>query len=126
MGTLRAPAADRMNPSEPFYATAGGVRLRFLVTPGAARSRIEGVRADVGGGCVVKVAVAAEPERGKANAALIRLLAEEWDVPRSSLTVVTGAADRRKTIVIGGDTAKLTTMLSAWTAARRSIDGDRS
>jgi uncharacterized protein len=46
--------------------------------------------------------VAAPPERGRANAALVELLAELLGVPRSHVRVVGGHGSRRKLVEIDG------------------------
>jgi uncharacterized protein YggU (UPF0235/DUF167 family) len=48
------------------------------------------------------VRVAAAPERGRANEALCKLLAEALDVPRRSLRVVAGQSARAKVVEIDG------------------------
>lgn len=50
----------------------------------------------------LKVRVTAAPVDGAANASLIRLLADAVGVPRRSVRLVTGAANRRKLIEIEG------------------------
>jgi uncharacterized protein YggU (UPF0235/DUF167 family) len=62
--------------------------------------------------------VTAPPADGAANEAVIALLAREWRLPRSALSVVAGAGDRRKTIRIDGDPAALAGRLEAWWAAQ--------
>jgi uncharacterized protein (TIGR00251 family) len=98
----------------PFSAAADGVRVRLRVQPRARRSRIEGVVPEADGGVALKVAVTAAPEDGKANAAVIALLADAWEVAKSRLTVVAGAADRRKTISLQGDPRRLMQALADW------------
>jgi uncharacterized protein YggU (UPF0235/DUF167 family) len=46
------------------------------------------------------VRVAAPPERGRANAALVELLAEVLEVPTSSVRVVGGQQSRRKVVEV--------------------------
>jgi len=46
--------------------------------------------------------VAAAPERGKANAALVELLADALRVPRARVSVVGGQTARRKIVEIDG------------------------
>lgn len=46
--------------------------------------------------------VAASPFEGQANQALLRLLADELDVPRRGVRMVAGATGRRKVIVVDG------------------------
>jgi len=58
-------------------------------------------------GPVLKVAVNAPPEDGKANAAVIALLAEAFDVAKAAVSVVAGATDRRKLVEILGNSRDL-------------------
>jgi uncharacterized protein YggU (UPF0235/DUF167 family) len=48
------------------------------------------------------VRVAAAPEDGKANAAVVRLLAETVGVPARDVAIVTGHASRDKTVELTG------------------------
>ena len=98
----------------PFDATADGLRVTLKVTPKAARAAIGGVGADADGNAFLKVAVTAAPERGKANAAAIKLLARAWRLPPSSLSIAGGATARRKTMHVAGDAPKLLRQLNEW------------
>ena len=49
-----------------------------------------------------KVRVAAAPEHGKANVAVLTLLAETLAVPRSSVTLISGGASRDKIVELTG------------------------
>ena len=97
----------------PFTAVADGLRVRVRLTPKAARDRVQGVVRDGDGNAALKVAVTAPPERGKANAALIKLLARAWRVPKSDLTLVAGHRDRRKALHLAGDPDRLAAALTA-------------
>ena len=59
------------------------------------------------GGVALKVAVTAAPEGGKANAALLELLARAFCLPPRDLAVVRGATDRRKIVAVTGAPAAL-------------------
>ena len=72
-------------------------RLPVKVIAGASRSEI----ADWSAGRL-RVRVSAVAERGKANAALIRLLAERLGLPGSALRVTAGKTSARKTLEITG------------------------
>jgi uncharacterized protein len=48
------------------------------------------------------VRIAAPPENGKANEALVELLAEMLGIPRSSVEISGGHTSRDKTVVVGG------------------------
>jgi uncharacterized protein (TIGR00251 family) len=84
-------------------------RLRLRVSPGAARSRIVGRH-----GNAWKVRVGAPPESGKANEALLELLAATLEIPRNRIEIVAGLGSRDKTIVVDGlSEAELEARLSA-------------
>lgn len=102
----------------PILASApGGVRLRLRVRPGAARNAILGRTVLADGEAALLVAVAAPPSEGRANAALVELLAKVWRLPKSGLTVVAGASGRTKLLHIEGDPAALMARLGDWLAA---------
>jgi uncharacterized protein (TIGR00251 family) len=72
-------------------------RLRLRVAPGAARAAVVGRHGDAW-----KVRVAAAPERGRANEAVLALLADTLAVPRASVTLVSGAGSRNKIVELTG------------------------
>jgi uncharacterized protein YggU (UPF0235/DUF167 family) len=102
----------------PYTVTASGLTLSVRAAPKAKRNRIEGIIEEADGGAALKVAVTAAPEGGKANAAVIALLAKEWRLPKSAFTVTRGVGNRRKTVAIEGDGAALKERIDGWFAAR--------
>ena len=72
-------------------------RLRLRVAPGARRAGIVGRH-----GSAWKVRVAAPPADGRANAAVVDLLAETLGVPASAVTVVSGHGARDKVVALAG------------------------
>ena len=90
---------------------ADGLRLAVRLTPKAGRDGIEGLKPTADGGVELSVKVTAVPENGKANDALLRLLAKRLKLPVSSLQLVAGMTDRHKQILIGGDPSALETAL---------------
>jgi uncharacterized protein (TIGR00251 family) len=76
---------------------AARTRLTFRVLPGARRSEIVGRYGDAW-----KVRVRAAPERGRANAELLALLAERLDVQLAELSIVGGHAARDKVVELQG------------------------
>jgi uncharacterized protein (TIGR00251 family) len=80
------------------------------VQPKARRTSIVGVGPDRDGPgftLALRVAVNAPPEDGKANAAVIALLAETFDVAKAAVLVVAGATGRRKLVEIRGNSRDL-------------------
>ena len=73
------------------------IRLRLRVSPGASRSEVVGRFGDAW-----KVRVALPAEGGKANEALIALLATALDVPRAGIEIASGHGSRDKSVVIHG------------------------
>ncbi len=91
------------------------------VSPKASRDAIGGVVADAQGYGVLKIAVTAVPEKGNANAAVIKLLAKAWRLRKSDLHIVQGATDRNKTLLIAGDGAAIHRRLSPLLDATNDI-----
>jgi uncharacterized protein len=71
--------------------------LRLRVSPGASRTEFVGRH-----GSAWKVRVTSAPERGRANDAVVRLLANRLHVPRASLSVVSGHTSRDKVVELRG------------------------
>jgi uncharacterized protein (TIGR00251 family) len=92
---------------------AGGVRLAVKVTPRAAQSAVQGIVVDARGQAYLAVRVTAAPDAGKANAALIKLLAKRWRLPASAVRLVSGATARRKVLHVAGAPAQLRARLEA-------------
>jgi uncharacterized protein (TIGR00251 family) len=76
-------------------ARGGEVILRVKVTPGSSRNRIVGLHAGA-----LKLAVSAPAEHGKANQAVIKLLAQTLGVRDNQLRLTTGQRSPHKTIAI--------------------------
>lgn len=72
--------------------------VRVRVKPRASKSRVIGYKDDV-----LEVAVAAPPVDGAANEELIRTLAEHFDVPKSTIAIVSGQGSRLKLVRIEPD-----------------------
>jgi uncharacterized protein len=87
--------------------------VRVRLTPRASANRLAGLVAEADGGVALKIMVTAPAEDGKANDALIALLARIWRVAKSDLSIVAGASDRRKTVRLAGAAASVLPMLEA-------------
>ena len=80
--------------------TQGGVELTVKVVPGSSRDRVAGVLGDA-----LKVAVSAPREKGKANQAVIEILAKALGVKRNAIRIIAGHGQPRKAVCITGATA---------------------
>ena len=65
----------------------------------------------------------APAEDGKANAALIELLAATWRLPKSAFAVTRGATSRDKVLSIAGEPALLAARITDWARERAGRDG---
>lgn len=72
-------------------------RLRIRVSPGARKTELVGRQGEAW-----KVRVAAPPERGRANDAVLKLLAEHLRIPAAELTLVSGRSGRDKVVELHG------------------------
>ena len=75
------------------------VLLKLRVHPGAKRSSFNGFLGDA-----LKVDLQAPPVDGKANAALLKFLAKEFDLSKSSVELKSGETCRDKVVRISGMT----------------------
>ena len=80
--------------------SADGCILPVRVHPGARRNDITGVHDGA-----LKISLSTPPTDGRANDALIAFLAERLRVPRSRVTLLSGATSRSKTLRIAGNSA---------------------
>ncbi|HOY79358.1 MAG TPA: DUF167 family protein, partial [Hyphomonadaceae bacterium] len=83
----------------------GGAELRVRAQPNASKDAIEGLGEDASGQTFLKVRVRAVPEKGKANAAVEKLLAKALRLPGSAVSVEKGETQRIKTVRISADGA---------------------
>jgi len=77
--------------------TTASTRLRLRVSPGAGRAQIVGRHGDAW-----KVRVTAAPEQGRANEAVLRLIADALVLPRDAVVLVSGHGGRDKIVELTG------------------------
>ena len=75
----------------------GGVVVAVKVVPGASRDKVTGALGDA-----LKVTTAAAAEKGKANAAVAKILAKALGVDRRNVKLVSGQTNPRKELRIAG------------------------
>ena len=99
-------------PDHPLTATSDGLRVAIRVTPRAKFDRLLGTAVAADGGRALKVSVTAPARDGRANEALLQLLARAWHLPRRNLSIVAGVTSRSKTVRVAGDPRQLIARLS--------------
>ncbi|MFP3545212.1 DUF167 domain-containing protein [Rhizobium sp. SIMBA_035] len=95
----------------------GYLRLTVRLTPNGGRDAIDGLETDAEGDAHLRARVSAVPENGKANKALVALLAKSLRVPKSAIALVSGETSRKKILRIEGDTEDLVERLKAFVRA---------
>ena len=84
-------------------------RVRLRVSPGANAAHVVGRHGEAW-----KVRVAAPAEGGRANEAVVRLLADALSLPRDAVTLVSGHAARDKIVQLTGlDPSRIERRLSS-------------
>ncbi|MXY21213.1 MAG: DUF167 domain-containing protein [Dehalococcoidia bacterium] len=73
------------------------MNLDIRVQPRASRNSVE-----IGGDGTVRVRVTTPPDRGKANDAVVKLLAKRLGISRSAVRIVRGHTSRSKVVRISG------------------------
>ncbi|WP_353644139.1 DUF167 family protein [Mesorhizobium sp. WSM2239] len=88
-----------------------GIDIHVRLTPRASKDAIEGIEEKMDGRAHLNARVRAVPEKSAANAALEKLVASLMGVPASSVSVVSGATSRLKTVRIAGEARELAAQL---------------
>lgn len=78
-----------------FVEKDGRIIFDIKVVPGSSKTVIAGIYNGM-----LKVRLAAAPEKGKANQALIELLAEKFNIPKNSIAILSGQTSKIKKISI--------------------------
>ena len=99
----------------PWRLASGAVLLSLRLTPKSSKDAVEGIETLSDGRRVLKARVRAAPEDGKANLALLRLLADQLDYPIRALSLNSGATARAKVIRIEGEPEGVIARLEALT-----------
>ncbi len=83
------------------HSAEGGAVIVVKVVPGSSRERIVGVLGDA-----LKIATSAPPEKGRANAAVVKILAKALAIDARSVELVSGAASPRKEFRVTGSSVE--------------------
>ena len=105
-----------MSPPSPLSLRGDGIELAVRATPRAARAGIEGTVSDAAGAVWLSVRVTVPPDGGRANAAILALLAKALGVAPSTCRLLAGASGRWKRVRIAGDPETLAKRAAALAA----------
>ena len=97
----------------PYKPAPDGLILHVRLTPKGGRDAVDGIEILSDGKSVLKARVRAVPEDGKANDALVKLIAKTFQVSASHVSLEAGATSRIKTLRIAGDARVLIDALNA-------------
>lgn len=90
----------------PLRETNKGIELYIKATPKAAKNRIGEIIEDTHKRHALKVYVTAPPENNQANQAVIELIAKQFKLAKSQISLLNGATSREKTLLIEGESFK--------------------
>lgn len=102
----------------PFSATKDGVLVAVHVQPRASKAEVGAIVPAQGDAYVLRVRVTAAPAEGEANAAVCELLAREWAMPKTLISIARGATARHKTVRVAGNSNQILAALEAWARVR--------
>jgi uncharacterized protein (TIGR00251 family) len=78
-----------------FVEKDGRIVFNIKVVPGSSKTLIAGLYNGM-----IKVRLSAAPEKGKANQALIELLAEKFNIPKNSIAILSGLTSKIKQVSV--------------------------
>ena len=81
--------------------------MTVRLSPRASAERLIGIAVSADGRRVLKASVTAPAQDGRANEALLQLLARAWHVPRRDLSIIAGSTSRSKAVRLAGDPQQL-------------------
>ncbi|MDF2232877.1 DUF167 family protein [Albimonas sp. CAU 1670] len=90
-----------------------GLLLAVRATPRGGRDRVDGVTVDAEGRPALALRVSVAPEGGKANAAVLKLVARVAGLPRAAVTLEAGETARLKRLRLEGDAHAIAARLEA-------------
>ena len=84
------------------------------LTPKSSNNAVTGLRDTADGRQVLAVKVTAVPEKGKANAALAKLLAKKLRMPTGKVELLSGHSSRNKEVLVHGETDAIMAAINNW------------
>jgi len=91
----------------PLTVAGDGLRVAVRLSPRARADRLIEIALSADGRRILRASVTAPAEDGRANEALLQLLARTWHLPRRDLSIVAGSTSRSKAVRMVGDPQRL-------------------
>lgn len=89
------------------------MRVFARVTPGAAKDEVTGIWQGSEDCARLAIKVAAPPDKGKANSAIIKLESKTLGLPKSSVSIIAGETSRLKTLALAGDETEIVAAITS-------------
>ena len=99
--------------TSPLRLGRGGLLLAVRVTPKSSRNEVTGLHTGADEALSLAIKVTAPPDKGKANKAVIAVIANWAQLPKSVLSIAAGGTDRHKSILVTGNIAKLEALIAS-------------
>lgn len=98
----------------PFRQSREGNLLAVRITPKSARDEVSGLHTAADGAVSLAIKVSAPPDNGKANKAVIDVLARAFALPKSAFALVSGETSRHKVVSVAGNLAALEAVIASY------------
>lgn len=98
----------------PFRQSRDRTLLAVRVTPKSARDELSGLHTAADGATALAIKVSAPPDKGKANKAVIAVLAKAFGLPKSAFSIVSGETSRHKVVSVTGNLAELEAVIAPY------------
>lgn len=99
--------------TEVYHQVDDGLLIAIRVTPKSSADRLDGLYQGADGRLSLKLKVRAQPEKGRANQAVIVLMAKALGYPKSRFEIIAGVADRQKNLLVKADKAQANELMKA-------------
>lgn len=91
-----------------------GAVLSVRLTPKSSKNALIGLRDAADGSQKLAIKVTAVPEKGKANAVLLKLIAKSLHVPVGNVDLLSGHSSRNKEVLVSGETKAIMAQINKW------------
>ena len=98
----------------PFRASRHGILLAVRVTPKSSSDEVTSLHTAADGAVSLAIKVSPPPDKGKANKAVIDVLAKAFGLPKSAFALVSGETSRHKVVSVAGNLTALEAVIAPY------------